>query len=455
MFQSINPFNNKVLGEFAVWDASQIEQALSTANTAAESWRQVPLTDRADYLCRVASVLRQRKALLAKIVTMEMGKLLTEAEAEVEKCATVCEYYAEHSQSFLADQALASDATRSFVAFQPLGCILAVMPWNFPLWQVFRFAAPALMAGNTGLLKHASNVPQCALAIEDVFKEAGLPEGVFSSLMIKASQVAVVIEDPRVHAVTLTGSEPAGRSVAALAGQNLKKSVLELGGADAFIVLDDADLAQAVQGAVTSRFLNAGQSCIAAKRFIVVESVADAFVASFAQACEGLTRGDPLKSTTRLAPMARADLRDEVHQQVLTTLEQGGQAVIGCELVNESESDSFYPASIIDNVKPGMLAYEEELFGPVASVIRVKDEAEALSVANSSRFGLGGSVWTRDVQRGEAVARNVASGACFVNSIVKSDPRLPFGGIKASGYGRELAHWGMHEFVNIKTISVG
>ncbi len=450
LFQSINPFNGEVINEFAVWDAARLEQALAEGARAAESWRQVPMKDRATHLCQLAKTLRQQKVALARIMTLEMGKLLREAEAEVEKCAWVCEYYAEQGAQFLADQEIASDAKRSFVAYQPLGCILAIMPWNFPLWQVFRFAAPALMAGNTCALKHAANVPQCALAIEEVFKSAGFPEGVFSSLMITSKQVGAVIADPRIHAVTLTGSESAGRSVAALAGQHLKKTVLELGGADAFIVLDDAELTRTVQGAVMSRFLNAGQSCIAAKRFIVTDAIADRFVTAFADACESLVTGDPLDEATGLAPMARADLRAELHQQVLTTLEQGGRAVVGCAPL--TDSGCFYPASIIDYVEAGMLAYEEELFGPVAVVIRVKDEAEALQVANSSRFGLGGSVWTQNLERGESIARNMASGACFVNEMVKSDPRLPFGGIKASGYGRELSRWGMHEFVNVKTI---
>ena len=452
-FQSINPYNNELLGEFPVWGDAELEAALAQVAAASPAWRSIGITERAQHLLNMAAVLREQKDQLAKTITLEMGKLFTEAQGEVEKCALVCEYYAKNGEEFLADHDLASDAVRSFVAFQPLGTVLAVMPWNFPIWQVFRFLAPALMAGNTGVLKHASNVPQCALAIEQVVREAGLPEGVFRSLMIKASQVERVIADERIHAVTLTGSEPAGRSVAAVAGQHLKKTVLELGGSDAFIVLEDADLEAAVKGAVTSRFLNAGQSCIAAKRFIVVDAVADRFVDAFSQACQQLRLGDPLESATQLAPMARADLRDELHQQVMTTLKQGGVAVTGCHEIEGSSSQ--YAASIIDHVKPGMLAYGEELFGPVASILRVKDETQAIAVANDSRFGLGGSVWTGDVQRGEALARKVEAGACFVNGFVKSDPRLPFGGIKASGYGRELAHWGMHEFLNLKTIWVG
>lgn len=452
-FLSMNPYTGETLAQFANWDEAQIDAALTQVARVSPSWRSLSISQRAQHLQNVAKVLRRQKQALARTITLEMGKLLREAEAEVEKCALVCEYYAEKSEAFLADQTIESDAKRSYVAFQPLGTVLAVMPWNFPFWQVFRFAAPALMAGNTGVLKHAANVPQCALAIERIFLEAGLQEGVFRTLMVKAGQVERIIADERIHAVTLTGSEAAGRSVAAAAGKHLKKTVLELGGSDAFIVLEDADIPKAVQGAVTSRFLNAGQSCIAAKRFIVIDAIADEFVDAFAAVCRQMVIGDPMSNDTQLAPMARSDLRDELHQQVVTTLGQGAKMVAGCEPV--ANAACFYPPSILDHVKPGMLAYDEELFGPVASIIRVKDGAEALSVANSSRFGLGGSVWTQDRVRGEALARQVEAGACFVNGFVKSDSRLPFGGVKASGYGRELAHWGMHEFVNIKTVWVG
>ena len=345
---------------------------------------------------------------------------------------------------------IASDAGRSLVTYQPLGTVLAVMPWNFPFWQVFRFAAPALVAGNTGLLKHASNVPQCAQAIETVFLEAGFPQGVFRPLMIPSSQVAAVIEDVRVHAVTLTGSEPAGRQVAATAGSQVKKSVLELGGSDPFIVLEDADLELAVEQAVVSRFLNTGQSCIAAKRFIVVDAIAAEFVARFKTAVEAISMGDPLDETNRLGPMARIDLRDELHEQVVDSLTQGAVAVTGCN--PEAGSGAFYQPSIIDHVKPGVRAYREELFGPVATVIRAADEAEAVHIANDTDFGLGGSVWTQDAERGERIARQLQCGCAFVNGMVKSDPRLPFGGVKNSGYGRELSRLGIHEFVNAKTI---
>lgn len=449
-YQTINPATGETLKNFDTWSSEQLEAALSEVAKATPGWANTNLSERCDLLRRTAEVLREQKDSLAELVTLEMGKLIDEARAEVEKCALACEFYADQAAQFLADEIIESDAGKSLVAYQPLGTVLAVMPWNFPLWQVFRFVAPAMAAGNTGLLKHASNVPQCALAIEQIMSDAGFPQGVFRTLMINAKDVAQVIADPRVHAVTLTGSEPAGRKVAATAGENLKKSVLELGGSDAFIVLDDANLDLAVQQAVASRFLNAGQSCIAAKRFIVVDDIADEFVSQFAQAVAALNTGDPMDPQTRLAPMARGDLREELHKQVQASVNAGANVVTGGGPVDGP--GAFYQGTILDNVEPGMPAYEEELFGPVATVIRARDEGHALTIANSSRFGLGGSVWTNDNERGERLARSLQSGSAFVNGMVKSDPRLPFGGIKASGYGRELSHHGMHEFVNAKTI---
>jgi succinate-semialdehyde dehydrogenase/glutarate-semialdehyde dehydrogenase len=449
-FQSINPADGNTLGEFDACTDAELEAALAAAAAAAPHWRQQALVERAALVQRAAVVLRQRAEELARLMTLEMGKPIREARAEIEKCAWVCEYYAGEGAAFLADEPVESDAGRSFVAWQPLGSVLAVMPWNFPFWQVFRFAAPALVGGNTGLLKHASNVPQCALAIEAVLADAGFPAGVFRTLMIGSSRVAGVIADPRVQAVTLTGSEPAGRQVAATAGSYLKKTVLELGGSDPFIVLEDADLELAVEQAVTSRFLNTGQSCIAAKRFIVVEPVADAFVERFRAAVEALGMGDPLDEANRLGPMARADLREELHRQVEESIAQGALAVTGCRV--PSGPGAFYPPSILDRVGPGMCAWSEELFGPVASIIRVADEAEAVRVANDTEFGLGGSVWTRDSDRGERIARQLECGCAFVNGLVKSDPRLPFGGVKHSGYGRELSILGIREFLNAKTV---
>ena len=449
-YSSINPATGETLREFPLWSASELDAALAGAAAAVTGWQTTALSERCGLMRRAAGVLRRRRDELARLITVEMGKLLAEAQGEIEKCAWVCDYYADSAETLLADELIETDAGRSLVAYQPLGAVLAVMPWNFPFWQVFRFAAPTLVAGNTGLLKHASNVPQCALAIESVFREAGFPDGVFRTLMISATQVQGVIEDPRVHAVTLTGSEPAGRAVAAAAGGALKKSVLELGGSDAFIVLEDADLDLAVQQAVASRFLNCGQSCIAAKRFIVVEAVAEAFLQRFKTAVEALLPGDPADETVTLAPMARHDLRDALHRQVQQSVEQGAVLVTGGYPLDRD--GAYYAPSILDNVQPGQPAYSEELFGPVAIVIRARDEADALRIANDSEFGLGSSVWTRDSERGEALARQVQAGCCFVNGMVKSDPRLPFGGIKHSGYGRELSRHGIHEFLNTKTI---
>lgn len=449
-FKSINPATGQTVRIVETWNETQLEQALAEVAAATPEWAARPVAARADMLRRVAEVLRSRRDELARLISLEMGKLIVEARGEIDKCAHGCEYYADHGAEFIADEIVDSDAGRSLVAYQPLGTVLAVMPWNFPFWQVFRFAAPALVAGNTCVLKHASNVPGCALAIEEVFIEAGLPAGVFRSLMIQAGRVGRVIEDKRIHAVTLTGSEPAGRAVAATAGAHIKKTVLELGGSDAFVILEDADLDLAVKTAVASRFLNTGQSCIAAKRFIPVASVADAFVARFKTAVEQLRFGDPLLESTTLAPMARVDLRDELHQQVIDSLMKGAVAVTGCRPI--PGEGAYYEASILDRVVPGIRAYAEEFFGPVAIVIRAQDEADALRIANDSPFGLAGSVWTRDSARGERIARQIQAGAVFVNGLVKSDPRLPFGGIKRSGYGRELSRHGLREFVNTKTI---
>jgi succinate-semialdehyde dehydrogenase/glutarate-semialdehyde dehydrogenase len=449
-FRTINPFTGETLQTFEAWNHERISSTLRQVTAAASGWAATPLSQRCELLRKAAEVLRTRKDTLARLITLEMGKLYSESQAEIEKCALGCEYYAENAADFLKDEIIATDAGKSYVAYQPLGTILAVMPWNFPFWQVFRFAAPALAAGNTGVLKHASNVPQCALAIEDIFKQAGFPDGVFRTLMIRAADVKAVIEDPHIAAVTLTGSEPAGRSVAATAGDCIKKSVLELGGSDAFIVLEDADVADTVKNAVISRFLNGGQSCIAAKRFIVVDGVADEFVTVFKAAVESLKTGDPMEPTTTIAPMARVDLRDELHQQVRDSIAAGAVALTGCEPL--PGAGAFYKPSILDKVAPGMRAYDEELFGPVAIVIRAEDEQDALRIANESRFGLGGSVWTQDIARGERIARQMQCGAAFVNGFVKSDPRIPFGGVKASGYGRELSHHGIHEFVNAKTV---
>jgi succinate-semialdehyde dehydrogenase/glutarate-semialdehyde dehydrogenase len=449
-FKSVNPATGQSLKTFRVWDKSAIEHALQQVHDASFIWMSQPILERCRLLQAMAQQLREHKEDLARLITLEMGKLLTESRAEIEKCAWVCEYYAEHAPRFFADEVIESDASHSYVTLQPLGTVLAIMPWNFPLWQVFRFCIPALVAGNTALLKHASNVPQCAIAIEQTLLNAGFPLGVFRTLLISPAQVAEVIADPRVHAVTLTGSEAAGRKVAEYAGHHLKKTVLELGGSDPFIVLADANLEQTVPIAVQSRFINAGQSCIAAKRFIVMEEVADEFIARFQDGLEALRPGNPLDEQTTLAPLARLDLCESLHKQVSASIQQGAVAVAGCQPV--AEAKAYYAPSILDRVQPGMPAFDEELFGPVAAIVRVANEAEAVAMANVSRYGLGGSVWSQNVSRAEQLALRLQCGAVFVNGLVKSDPRLPFGGVKCSGYGRELSWHGVREFVNQKTV---
>nr|VFK61156.1 MAG: succinate-semialdehyde dehydrogenase / glutarate-semialdehyde dehydrogenase [Candidatus Kentron sp. TUN]VFK61563.1 MAG: succinate-semialdehyde dehydrogenase / glutarate-semialdehyde dehydrogenase [Candidatus Kentron sp. TUN]VFK70263.1 MAG: succinate-semialdehyde dehydrogenase / glutarate-semialdehyde dehydrogenase [Candidatus Kentron sp. TUN] len=447
---SINPASGREIKRFRDLDKAEIRTILEQVSDATDDWGDQSFMTRAACLREAAKILRKNTPKLARLITLEMGKLLSEAAFEVEKCARVCEYYAEHGEAFLTDNHIDSDADQSFVAFQPLGSILAIMPWNFPFWQVFRCAAPALMAGNTILLKHAPNVPQCAIALEEIWRDAGCPSGIFQNLPISLDKMEMVIGDPRVCTVTFTGSDVAGREVAALAGSYLKKTVLELGGSDAFVVLDDADLEQAAKVGLKSRFLNSGQSCIAAKRFIVMESIADAFLEHFMAGIERLQVGDPVDPDTTLAPMAREDLRETLHLQVRNSIAKGADLLMGGHSLDKP--GWYYAPTLLDRVRPGMPAYEEELFGPVASMIRVRDEHEALRIANDSRYGLGGSVWTGDIRRGERFARGLACGCTFVNGMVKSDPQLPFGGIKDSGYGRELSLPGIREFVNAKTV---
>ncbi|MFZ0256423.1 MAG: NAD-dependent succinate-semialdehyde dehydrogenase [Gammaproteobacteria bacterium] len=450
LLQSINPTTGEKISAHEAWQAPELDGVLAQTSNVAPRWADMPIAERCELLRQAAKLLRERNEKFARLITLEMGKLLKESEAEIEKCAWVCEYYAEHAPRFLADETIASDAHKSLIAYQPLGTLLAIMPWNFPFWQLFRCAAPALAAGNTVLLKHASNVAECALAIEQLMVDSDFPAHVFRTLLISSAEIEQIIADPRVHAVSLTGSEAAGRSVAALAGRHLKKTVLELGGSDPFVVLDDAELTSTAEAAVKSRFLNSGQSCIAAKRFIVVEDIGDLFLERFKSGIESLKPGDPLDPTTTLAPICREDLRQQLHSQVKSSVAKGAKIVTGGQPLEGR--GYFYAPTLLDWVSPGMPAYEEELFGPVAAMIRARDEDDALRIANDSKYGLGGSVWTTDRARGKNFARKLACGSAFVNGIVKSDPRLPFGGIKSSGYGRELSLLGIREFVNAKTV---
>ncbi|HEY4698120.1 MAG TPA: NAD-dependent succinate-semialdehyde dehydrogenase [Gallionella sp.] len=447
---SLNPTTNQLIQTYASWDTLRLEQALEKTHRAQPAWAQTIFSQRAEVLRKVATQLCAQRDRYAILITQEMGKPLREARAEVEKCASACDYYAQHGEEFMRAEPVESDAGKSYIAYYPLGVVLAVMPWNFPFWQVFRAAAPALMAGNALLLKHAPNVPQCALALETIFRECDLPDGVFTNLMIDVEQVAEAIASPHVHAVTLTGSEAAGRKVAACAGQHLKKCVLELGGSDPFIVLHDADIELTVDMAIASRFMNCGQSCIAAKRFIVVPQIADEFLRELKARVETLRLGDPMDDATQIGPMARLDLRDTLHKQVSDSIAQGAVAVVGCKPVERA--GFFYQPSILDRVTANTRAWHEELFGPVATVIRAASEADALRIANETRFGLGSSIWSKDTARAEQLAKQIQAGSTFINGMVKSDPRLPFGGVKASGYGRELSRLGMHEFVNAKTV---
>ncbi len=453
IFRSVNPATEEETEVFEAPDQDEIEQTLQQTSETFRRWRGVPFAEKSQLMRKAADYLRKEKTALGRIITEEMGKTLTESEAEVAKCAWACDYFAEHAEEHLAEERIDSSATLSYVQFVPLGTVLAIMPWNFPFWQVFRFAAPALMAGNTGILKHASNVPRCALAIERVFREAGFPSNAFRSLLISSSAVSRLIEDPRIVAVTLTGSEYAGSQVSATAGRVIKKTVLELGGSDPFIVLEDADLERAVETGVRARYQNCGQSCIAAKRFIVVDQVYPEFRDRFVAAVERLKAGDPMDASVRLGPMARADLRESVEKQIEGSVSQGARLLTGGK---RPEGKGYYLSpAVLDKVSEAMPAGNEEVFGPVAAITRVSDSAEAIRVANSSQFGLGSNLWSADIIRARRLARDIESGQVFINGMVASDPRLPFGGVKRSGYGRELSAFGIREFVNIQTVWVG
>jgi succinate-semialdehyde dehydrogenase / glutarate-semialdehyde dehydrogenase len=451
--KSINPTTGELIAEYREHSPDEVEHRIDGAHQAFLDWRRTPFSHRATLMKSAAEILEDRKEEFARLMTAEMGKLLTAGRTEVEKCAWACRYYADEAERFLADRDIPTERNKSYIHHEPLGVVLAVMPWNFPFWQVFRFLAPGLMAGNSGLLKHSSNVTGCALAIEEVVAAAGFPEGLFSTLVIPASRVDRVLEHRAVVAATLTGSDPAGRAVASKAGSLLKKTVLELGGSDPYLVLADADLAQAATICSVSRLINGGQSCIAAKRFIVVDEVADDFTKLMVEKMAASTMGDPLDESTVLGPQARHDLRDALHRQVEESIAAGSTLSLGGEVPDGP--GAFYPPTVLTGVKPGMPAYHEETFGPVASIIRAADEADAIRIANDTDFGLGAAVFSQDAARAEHIAATqLDAGACFVNGLVASDPRLPFGGVKASGYGRELSDLGIKEFVNAKTVVV-
>jgi succinate-semialdehyde dehydrogenase/glutarate-semialdehyde dehydrogenase len=449
---SINPATEKEIASYERISPKTAKDKVTKANETHQSWKKTTFAERSKLMNKLADIFEENKEEYAQLATQEMGKILKQSRSEIEKCAKICRYYADNIEELLADEIIKTEAKKSYITYQPLGVVLAVMPWNFPFYQVIRFAAPAVMTGNTGVLKHASNVQGCAFALEEAFIKAGFPEGVFTNFNINSDAIKAIIEDKNIIGVTLTGGEPAGRSVAKIAGENLKKTVLELGGSDAYIILEDVDLEKATDLATFGRLQNNGQTCIAAKRFIVLEDIYDNFLKLFTKKMKDAKMGEPKDEDTYYGPLARVDLRDELHKQVEKTIEQGGKLILGGKIPNQK--GAYYPATILADLKPGMTAFDEELFGPVASVIKAKDENEAIELANNSTFGLGSGVLTGNSERGEKIALQLEAGNSFVNKLVASDPRLPFGGIKNSGYGRELSDFGVKEFVNIKTIWV-
>ncbi|SFA40313.1 succinate-semialdehyde dehydrogenase / glutarate-semialdehyde dehydrogenase [Pedobacter suwonensis] len=452
---SINPINGEIIKKYREDTDHSIGQKIDQAHQAWLNYKETDFETRSGLLLQVSKLLTGRKDELAGLMALEMGKPLKAGVSEILKCAAVCEYYAKNGSGFLADQLIETDASKSYVSFQPIGVVLAIMPWNFPFWQVFRFLAPALMAGNAGVLKHSSGVTGCALEIERIIEDAGFPEHVFKTLICSSKAIPKVIENPYIKAVTLTGSTEAGKKVAEQAGKLIKKTVLELGGSDPYIILEDADLEEAAKICAEARLINNGQSCIAAKRFIVQASVAEKFTQLFKGEMESKRTGDPLLAETDLGPMARAELRDELHQQVLKSIEQGAKCILGGEIPSIAGHHAYYQPTILTQVNKGVLAYDEELFGPVAAIITAKDADDAIHIANDTNFGLGAAVFTKNNALAEDIARNkLAAGSCFVNQGVKSDVALPFGGINQSGYGRELSMFGIHEFVNIKTVYI-
>ena len=450
---STNPATGEEVERYDEMTSEEVQTIIERAHETHRAWREVSFEERAKCLNKAAEILRDEHEALAKIVTREMGKPISQARAEVKKCATAFDYYAANGAAHLAPEVIETDASRSYISYQPLGVVLAIMPWNFPFWQAVRFAAPTLMAGNAGLLKHAENVTGCALAIEDVMKRSGFPEGLFRTLLVQVEEVEKILDNPKVAAATLTGSTGAGKAVSSSAGKHLKKTVLELGGSDPYLILEDADLDAAVDACATSRLQNSGQSCIAAKRFIVAESLVSEFQDKLLEKMKAQKMGDPTQEDTDIGPQARPDLRDALHEQVTKSVDAGAKLLLGGELPDGP--GAFYPPTILADVTEGMPAYDEEVFGPVAAIITAKSEEDAIRIANDTLYGLGAAVFTRDRGRGEQIAaEKLHAGNCFVNAFVKSDPRLPFGGIKESGYGRELSKLGIHEFVNIKTVYV-
>ncbi|MBW6479081.1 MAG: NAD-dependent succinate-semialdehyde dehydrogenase [Bacteroidales bacterium] len=453
MFKSINPTNGEIISTYSQHDKEDVKNIINQTHNTWHQWKQTSFAERAALMQKAADVLLEEKEKHARLMVLEMGKTMKQAVAEVEKCAACCSYYAENAEAFLSNEEIETDAYASYIAYNPLGIVLAVMPWNFPFWQVFRFAAPALMAGNAALLKHASNVMGCAMAIEEVFQKAGFPENIFRTLRIPGKEVAHVIENPHVKAVTLTGSVGAGSAVAQKAGEMIKKTVLELGGSDPYIVLEDADLEYAAETCITSRLINGGQSCIAAKRFIIVEEVYEKFESLFLEKMKSKKMGDPFAEDSDLGPQAQENLRDELNGQVQKSIEKGAKCLLGGYIPDQK--GAWYPPTVLVDVQPGMPAYHEELFGPVAALIRAKDEIDAIRIANDSVFGLGAAVFTSNIPHGQKIAEEkLNAGCCFVNDFVKSNPRVPFGGINESGYGRELSYLGIREFVNVKTVWV-
>jgi succinate-semialdehyde dehydrogenase/glutarate-semialdehyde dehydrogenase len=449
---SINPTTGETLKSFEPLSSAEIEKRVRTAHDAFPVWSHTPLAERIKVVARAGELLDQRKDEYGRLMTLEMGKLIAAAREESAKCATGCRYYAEHGPAILANEPVVIGDEYGYVAFHPLGVVLAIMPWNFPFWQVIRFAAPALVAGNVGLLKHASNVPQCALALEQLFVDAGAPKGVFQTLLIGSEAVGDIIADRRIAGVTLTGSEGAGSQVARRAGEHLKKTVLELGGSDPFIVMPSANLDKAVETAVRARTINNGQSCIAAKRFIVHDQIADAFEQRFVRAMQALEVGDPMKATTQVGPLAGKQLVDDLERQITESVKRGARVLTGGK--RRSGAGFFFEPTVLANVPEDSPAYRDELFGPVASLFRARDASDAVRIANDTRFGLGSAVWTTDSNEAKSFARELQAGTVFVNGMVASDPRFPFGGVKASGYGRELSAYGLREFVNIKTVRI-